>query len=306
MLLALAPMQDVTDLAFMRTLLRIGSLPDYFVTAYFRSTATNCAYMETNLGCIVENETGKPIWAQIAGSDPAAITRDIETLLKYPIAGIDLNAGCPSPLVNRNNAGAGLLRDFPRFDAILKAMRAAVPEGQLSVKCRLGWIDAAAEFEHILDLIRSHNPDRVAVHARTRKQLYGGTPLIDYVRDAVRELSSCPVMGNGDIVTVEDAQHWMSYTGCAGLMIGRGAVRNPFIFRQLHGGAAPTQDEMRNYYLILIEETGKVLYAKRTEKGHCNRMKKYLSFIFPDLDAQREYDLRRCDSIAQMQRLLTM
>ena len=139
MKLILAPMQDVTDLAFMRTLQRIRSLPDVFITAYFRSTSTTCALAEHNLRCIDENETGVPILAQLAGSEPEALVRDAYMLLNRPgVAGINLNAGCPSPLVNRHGAGAGLLRDTPRFLRIMQELRACVPQGQFSVKCRLG------------------------------------------------------------------------------------------------------------------------------------------------------------------------
>jgi len=305
MILSLAPMQDVTDLAFMRCLTRVGSLPDYFVTAYFRSTSTTCAFTENNIRCLEENETGRPIWAQLAGSEASDLARDAEMLLGYNVAGIDLNAGCPSPLVNRHNAGAGLLRDLLRFSTVLAALRSTVPAGRFSVKCRLGWEDVA-EFPRLLELIAEAQPDLVAVHARTRKQLYGGQPDLSAVRDAVRFLAPCPVVANGNIITPEDARRWMDFVAPAGLMIGRGAVRNPFIFRQLKGGAAPSEEEMHNYYRILIEETGRILHTKRTERGHCNRMKKYLAFIYPNLAPQREYALRRCVTVAEMERLLTM
>ncbi|MFI3243972.1 MAG: tRNA-dihydrouridine synthase [Akkermansia sp.] len=307
MLLALAPMQDVTDIAFMRTLLRIKSLPDYFVTPYFRSTPTTCAYAEVNLKCIEENETGKPIWAQLAGSDPDALLRDCEQLLNYPIAGIDLNAGCPSPLVNRNLAGAGLLRDLPRFDSILHAMRSFIPAGKFSVKCRLGWADAATEFPIILDIITTAQPDLVTIHGRTKKQGYSGLAALPPVAQAVQQLAPCPVIGNGDILSPDDANRWMQQVAPAGLMIGRGAVRNPYIFRQLKGGPAPDVDEMKHYYQVLIEETEKIIYSRhegRLEQVHCNRMKKYLAYIYPNLAPECEYHLRRCQSIAEMQRLL--
>lgn len=307
MLLALAPMQDVTDIAFMRTLWRIGSLPDYFVTPYFRSTPTTCAYAEVNLRCIEENETGKPIWAQLAGSEPDALLRDCEQLLRTPIAGIDLNAGCPSPLVNRNNAGAGLLRDLPRFERILQAMRSAIPQGQFSVKCRLGWVDAEAEFPNILELIAAASPDLVTVHGRTRKKGYGGQAALPPVARAVAQLAPCPVIGNGDILSPSDAARWQEQVAPAGLMIGRGAVRNPYLFRQLKGGLAPSADEMRHYYQVLIEETEKIIYSRhegRMEQVHCNRMKKYLAYIYPNLDSEREFHLRRCKSMSEMQRLL--
>lgn len=304
MKLVLAPMQDVTDLAFMRTLQRIGSLPDTFITAYFRSTSTTCALAEANLRCINENETGVPILAQLAGSETAALLRDAHMLLERPgVAGINLNAGCPSPLVNRHGAGAGLLRDLPRFADILSQLRSNLPIGQFSVKCRLGWENAPAEFPRILELLAAASPDEVGIHARTRRQLYGGIPDFSYVRQAAETLP-CPVLANGDITSAEQAIHCLAETSAAGLMLGRGAVRNPYIFRQLRGGAAPTPAEMKAYYDILIEETGRVFLHKRTEKGHCNRMKKYLAFCYPDFSPEQEYRLRRCVSVDEMRSIL--
>ena len=301
-MLALAPMQDVTDLAFMRTLARIRSLPDVFVTPYFRSTSTTCAMGEENLRCIHENETGVPILAQLAGSEPEPLVRDALSLQELPVAGINLNAGCPSPLVNRHGAGAGLLRDLPRFRRVLQALREAVPAGRFSVKCRLGW-ESVDEFPDVLAAVQEAGPDSVMVHARTRRELYGGTPHLDCVRTAVESLP-CPVWGNGDINSVEDAARWMSEVRPAGLMIGRGAVRNPYIFRQLRGGPAPTRQEMQEYYAALVEETGRTLHTKRTEAGHCNRMKKYLAFCYADFPAETEYALRRCTCISDMLRML--
>lgn len=304
MKLVLAPMQDVTDLAFMRTLQRIGSLPDTFITAYFRSTSTTCALAEFNLRCIDENETGVPILAQLAGSEADALLRDAHMLLARPgVAGINLNAGCPSPLVNRHGAGAGLLRDLPRFAGVLHALRSEIPAGLFSVKCRLGWEDAASEFPRILDLLASAEPDEVGIHARTRRQLYGGVPEFSYVQAAASRLN-CPVLANGDIQTPEQAAACLKQTSAAGLMLGRGAVRNPYLFRQLRGGLPPTSAEMKMYYDILIEETGRVFLNKRTEKGHCNRMKKYLAFCYPDFTPEQEYQLRRCISVDEMRRIL--
>lgn len=304
MKLLLAPMQDVTDLAFMRTLQRIGSLPDAFITAYFRSTTTTCALAEANLRCIDENETGIPILAQLAGSDAAALARDARMLMNRPgVAGINLNAGCPSPLVNRHGAGAGLLRDLPRMETILRTLRELLSPGTFSVKCRLGWDDAATEFPRLLELLAAAAPDEVGIHARTRRQLYGGQPDFSHVHRAVQALH-CPVLANGDIATPAQALACLESTGAAGLMLGRGAVRNPYLFRQLRGGPPPTREEMQHYFATLIEETGRVFLHKRTEKGHCNRMKKYLAFCYADFTPEQEYRLRRCTSMAEMSRIL--
>ena len=302
MLTALAPMQDVTDLAFMRTLKRLESLPDLFVTPYFRSTTTTCALGEQNLRCIEGNETGVPIEAQLAGSDAAALVRDARHLLTLPVCGINLNAGCPSPLVNRHGAGAGLLREPENFRDVLLALRRAVPEGKFTVKCRLGWAEDS-EFAALLELLAEARPDMLTVHARTRKDLYGGVPRFAHVRRAV-EVVACPVLANGDLQTPEQVTRCLEDTGAAGVMIGRGAVRNPFIFRQLKGGAAPSREELREYYRILVEETGRILFGIRTEKGHCNRMKKYLAFCYPDFSPEQEYALRRCTEVEEMLRLL--
>ena len=301
-LTALAPMPDVTDLAFMRTLTRIGSLPSVFVTAYFRSTPTTCAIAEANLRCIEENETGVPIIAQLAGSEAAPLMRDAERLLQLPIAGINLNAGCPSPLVNRHGAGAGLLRDLPALRSCLQGLRAVVPAGQFSVKCRTGWADSA-EFPAILAEIAAATPDLVMVHGRTRKALYAAnTVQTETIQQAVSYLS-CPVMGNGDITTLEQAQHWLQHISPAGVMIGRGAVRNPYIFRQLNGGPAPTAEELRYYFTVLTEETNRILHTKRTPAGHCNRVKKDLAFCYDYFTPEQEHALRRCTNIDDMQRI---
>ncbi len=302
MLLALAPMQDVTDPAFMRTLARLHSLPDYFVTPYFRSTATTCAMAEENLRCIRGNETGVPIWAQLAGNDPAALARDARTLLQEDVAGIDLNAGCPSPLVNRHGAGAGLLRELSSLSRALAALREAVPAGRFSVKCRLGWADED-EFPEILERLAAASPDRAAVHARTRQGLYRPEALRRGELSRAVAALACPVLANGDVASAAEACDWAAACGCAGVMIGRGAVRNPFIFRELRGGPAPSAEEMQAYYAILMEEVGSQL-RNRTERGHCNRMKKYLAFCYGDFSAEQEYCLRRCTDSREMKRIL--
>lgn len=294
-------MQDVTDVAFMRTLVRVGSLPDFFVTPYFRSTRTTCAMSEGPMACIMENPTSLPVWAQLAGSESAALLRDARELLRLPVAGINLNVGCPSPLVNRHGAGAGLLRDLPHLREICLALREAVPAGQFSIKCRLGWA-SAEEFPAVLDVLAEAQPDMLMVHARTRKALYGGAPQREAVAAAVEGMA-CPVLANGDINTPELAAAWEQAVHPAGYMCGRGAVRNPFLFRQLRGGSAPAPEELRMYYAVLLEETGRTL-RNYTPAGHCNRMKKYLAYCYPDLSAELEHSLRRCTKPEEMQALL--
>ena len=298
MMLVLSPMQDVTDAAFLRVLHRLGCAPDAVVTPYLRSTRTTCAMSEGPLLCIAENPPGFPIWAQLAGSDPEPLVRDARHLMAhYPICGINLNAGCPSPLVNRHGAGAALLRDLPRLRAVCLALREALPPGTFSIKCRLGW-ESAQEFPAILDTLAEAQPDWVGVHGRTRRQLYAGVPQAEAMALAPQRLS-CPVLANGDLWSCAEAEACCAAVQPAGLMLGRGAVRNPYLFRELRGGSAPTRAEKREYLHRLIEETGHALKIY-TEAGHCNRMKKYLAFCYDLFTPQAEPRLRRCRELAEL------
>lgn len=300
-IVALAPMQDVTDLAFMRTLTRIRCLPDFWMTPYFRSTRTTCVMPDDLLLCIRENPSGLPIWAQLAGSSASSLLRDAESLMQLPIVGINLNVGCPSPLVNRHGAGAALLQNLPLLREITQVLRAQLPRGAWSVKCRLGW-ENPEEFSKVLDVLCGSRPDLLIVHARTRKQLYAGEPDRAAVQLAVQR-ANCPVLANGDVQSVDDARDWLREAHPAGLMIGRGLVRNPYLLRRLRGGSAPSPQEMQEYYAILLEETGRLL-KRYTPAGHCNRMKKFLAFCYADFSAEAEYALRRCTDPMEMSRLL--
>lgn len=304
-LLALAPMQDVTDVAFMRTLAQLGSdcLPDFFITPYFRSTSTTCAMSESPLACILENPAPQvPVWAQLAGSEPAPLVRDARELLRLPIAGINLNAGCPSPLVNRHGAGAALLRELPRLREVCLALREVTPAGRFSIKCRLGW-ESAEEFAAVLQILAEAQPDMVVVHARTRRALYGGEPQWTAAAQAVSALT-CPVLLNGDICAVHEGQRLLQAYHPAGLACGRGVVRDAYFFRRLRCVSPGTsREELRRYYAILMEETGRAL-RRYTPAGHCNRMKKYLAYCYADLTPEQEHTLRRCTDPEVMSRVL--
>src|SRR6266404_10007556 len=138
-ILALAPMQDVTDLPFWKLMTTYGGA-DVYYTEYFRVHATS--NLDRNiLRSITENPTGRPVIAQMIGNDISALTRSARELQQYPLAAVDLNLGCPAPVVYRKCAGGGLLRDPRHVDAILGALRDAV-RIKLSVKTRLGFDSA--------------------------------------------------------------------------------------------------------------------------------------------------------------------
>src|SRR5690242_7523434 len=145
-ILALAPMQDVTDLPFWKLMTVYGGA-DVYYTEYFRVHATS--NLEKGiLKSITENPTGRPVIAQMIGNDIPSLVRAVKELQQYPVVGVDLNLGCPAPIVYRKCAGGGLLREPEKVDAILGALRAAV-KIKFTVKTRLGF-DSPAVFDELL------------------------------------------------------------------------------------------------------------------------------------------------------------
>ena len=297
--LVLAPMQAVTDLPFMRVLAR-RSTPDWFVSEYFRVHPASSLNRQL-LRAITENNTGRPVFAQLIGADLTSLLRTAATLAAYPIAGIDLNLGCPAPIVCRKAAGGGLLRNPEAINRLLGGLRAAVA-GRFTVKTRVGYTDFN-EFPALLEIFRRHAIDGLAIHGRTVAERYQGPVHTACVRAAVSTLS-CPVIANGNIVDVPTALAYHRQTGAAGLMIGRGAIRNPWIFAQVRaayeGGPQiiPTYRNLLEYVRDLSAEIAGE--APRFEPlGHVQRMKRTLGYISHGLDPEFEGAIRRCRQPAE-------
>lgn len=291
--LVLAPMQDVTDLPFMRVLAR-RSVPDWFVTEYFR-VHPDSRLSKYILRSVIENETGKPIFAQMIGRDIPGLIRNAHELSQYPVAGIDLNLGCPAPIVCSKNAGGGLLRDPEMVNRLIGELRAAIP-GRFTVKTRVGY-HTEAEFTNLLGIFKSHALDGLTIHGRTVLERYQTPVHPDCVKLAVETLDF-PVIANGNVVDVETGISYQKKTSAAGLMIGRGAIRNPWIFGQLKSAflkekpASPTFRDLLEYIRDLYEELARES-LRFDPLTHVQRMKKTLVYISHGLDTDFEQQIRR-------------
>lgn len=280
-------MQDVTDLTFMRIIHGKGD-PDCYFTEYFR-VHRDSRLEKPILRSIDENPTGRPIIAQMIGVDIPSLVRTAKELEKHPIAAVDLNLGCPAPIVCSKNAGGGLLRNPAQIDEILGALRQAIT-GRFTVKTRLGF-DSPAEFARLLEVFARHPIDALTVHGRTVRELYRSEVHLPEIRQAV-EAMPCPVFANGNVLSLRLARETSARTGAAGLMIGRGAIRNPWLFRQLREEAAgqtpfaPTLRDVRAY----VEELFEAMHQPGgTERGHIARMKKFLNFIGQGIGENEEF-----------------
>jgi len=296
-------MQDVTDWAFWNLMTRYGGA-DLYWTEYFRVHPDSRldAHILTS---ITENPTGRPVIAQLMGNDIPALVRSARELQQLNVAAIDLNLGCPVPVVYRKCAGGGLLRDPARVDSILGALREAVTI-PFTVKTRLGFDDPAV-FEEMLSIYAKHSLDLLTVHGRTVKELYRGEVHYDAIAHAVATVP-CPVMANGNVSSAPKAEEVLQRTGAVGLMIGRSAIRNPWIFQQIRQHRRgeplirPTGRDVLEYIRVLWEA---VCPTGNQELSQVNQMKKYINFIGQGVGAGEEFlhTIRRVSTRAEFFRI---
>ncbi|MBO4848219.1 MAG: tRNA dihydrouridine synthase DusB [Clostridia bacterium] len=180
------------------------------------------------------SEAEKPCAVQLFGSDPGIISEMIKALAdEYAgeIAMIDINMGCPMPKITGNGEGSALMRDIPRAAAVAEA---AVKASPLPVSCkfRKGWDDNSVNAVEFARAMEESGVSLLTVHGRTREQLYHGPADWDIIGEVVSRVG-VPVLGNGDVFSGEAAKKLISHTGCAGVMVARGAEGNPFIFEEI-------------------------------------------------------------------------
>jgi nifR3 family TIM-barrel protein len=287
-LTALAPMQDVTNLWFMKVISHYGS-PDYFFTEYFRVNETS--RLNPNiLAAITENDTGRPVFAQMIGESIPDLVRTAKELCGYNIAGVDLNMGCPAPRIYRKKAGGGLLLSPEKVDRILGELRQAVNDRPLTVKMRLGF-ENTDTFYQILDLINRHSIDLLSLHGRTVLDRYHGPVKYNFIAEAVRRVN-CPVLANGNIDSAATALSVLSQTGAAGVMVGRWAIGNPWIFHQIRQalrGESITPVplvEVRNYINRLWQTPAAPNIPERARVGY---LKMFLNYIALSVDTEGHF-----------------
>ncbi|MCC5789765.1 MAG: tRNA-dihydrouridine synthase family protein [Opitutales bacterium] len=297
---ALAPMQDVTDLPFMTLIGRYGP-PDLFFTEYFR-VHSQSRLEKHILRSITENPTNVPVFAQMNGESIPDIIRTARELKKHPIAGIDLNMGCPAPKVFKKNCGGGLLREPAKVDQVLGALREEI-EGLFTVKMRIGF-DSSEHFSTLLELVAKHRVDLLSLHGRTVRGAYHAPVQYPLIAEASRSLP-CPVFANGNLTSPGKAFRIQRETGCRGAMIGRHAIRNPWIFRQIREKLKgeplfqPTLHDVRAYIDDLYAMSGK---QGIPDKPRISKLKKYLNFIGESIDPKGQflYRMRRAHEPEKM------
>ncbi len=296
-LLALAPMQEITDGAFWALVHRYGGA-DVYWTEYFRVQAESTPERRI-LDAIRGNATGRPVVAQMIGNDIAGLVRTARVLEREGVAAVDLNLGCPAPVVYRKCAGGGLLREPARIDAILGALRDALTI-PFTVKTRLGFA-SVDEFEPLLAIFARHGLDALTVHARTVAQLYRLPVHYAFIRRAV-DVMPCPVIANGHVHSAAQAAEVLVATGAHGLMIGRAAIRSPWLFAQIRqqlAGEAVTLPTGRDVLAYVRALWASQDVPGRPERNHCERMKKFMNYLGEGVPGPFLHQIRRAATAAE-------
>jgi tRNA-dihydrouridine synthase C len=314
MRILLAPMEGLLDHLLRDALTRPadgatgGSGIDACVTEFIRVTSTLLPVERfqrvvpelANGGC---TPSGVPVRVQFLGSDPACMADNAARAAALGAPGIDLNFGCPAKLVNRHGGGAALLREPALMQAIVRAVRAAVPAGiPVTAKMRLGYDtpDAALDCAQAL---ADGGAAEIVVHARTRADGYRPPAYWEWIA-RIRAHVAVPVIANGEIWTADDARRCRAVSGCEDLMLGRGAVANPALALVIRGerAAGYAWPDVRERLLQFWLATGRQLSA-RHRHGRLKQWLLHLARHYPD--AQAQFDLvRRLVEPADITRVL--
>lgn len=226
---ALAPMAGVADRAMRELCIAHGAAFSVGELTSSKGVSMGDKKSKTLLAC---HDAERPMASQLFGGDPATMAEAAKAAEQFDPDFIDINMGCPAPKVVSSGGGSSILKTPALAGEIVQAVVGAVSL-PVTVKIRSGWDETSINAVEVAKIVEAAGASAITVHGRTRKQMYA-PPVDRSVIRAVKEAVSIPVIGNGDIVTAEDAAAMYEQTGCDLVMVGRGAMGRPWIFSQIN------------------------------------------------------------------------
>lgn len=259
---ALAPMASVADTAYRVMAKEFGAA---YCVGEMASCKGLCYTGEKTEELLRVSEAERPMAVQLFGAEPEFMAKAVKIAERFHPDIIDINAGCPMPKIVNGGAGSALMKTPELFGEIVRAAAEStyIP---VTVKIRKGWNDSSVNAVEMAVIAEQNGAAAVAVHGRTKEQLYSGKADWDIIRDVKRAVS-IPVIGNGDVDSVESCRAMYEYTGCDLVMIGRGSYGRPWLFGQIrdfYSGVEPRPEPsiekkmeiMRRHIMLLVDDKG--------------------------------------------------
>lgn len=300
----LAPMAGVTDLPFRLLCKEQGA----GLLCMEMISAKALLYKNKNTKALLEIHPEEyPVSLQLFGSDPDIICDIAKSIEHLPFQILDINMGCPVPKVVKNGEGSALMNQPKLVHEIVYKTARAIKK-PLTVKIRKGFNDASVNAVEIAKIIEDAGGAAVAVHGRTREQYYSGKADWEIIRQ-VKEAVSIPVIGNGDVTSGESAVEMREMTGCDGVMIGRGAQGNPWIFRELQEyektGEMPSRPNVAEIREMMLRHARLLMDYKGAYIG-IREMRKHVGWYTKGLkgSAKLREEINRVESHEELEKLL--
>lgn len=272
----LAPMAGITDHPFRTFMRKMGA----GIVVSELVSATGIEYKSARtLSLMSFEESQRPVGIQLFGEEPSHVARAAQLIEEMGADFVDLNFGCPVPKVVKKGAGSAMLKDLPAMTELLSTVVKAV-KIPVTIKIRTGWDAETRNAHEVVKIAANEGIAWVAIHGRTRAQGYSGDADWNYIAE-VKSKASLPIIGNGDIHFAPQAVERLLQSGCDGVMIGRGALKNPYIFRDAMAlwRGEPLDQTLRRDFATLFLALKEAIVARCDDRIVQIQLKKFAAWF---------------------------